>query len=332
MPLLSSPDVTAHLEGYRAGGVLESSGSFSLSDEKAQAKFRQFQLPEPRLYVLNLQAAAVCGGARWIDFEGDADDLYFRCDATLGPSEALRNLNSVALSDSSPQVVREMAFALNGCLALSPKELTLRYWDGERGTLVAWKTDRFVYEALSEPMTGNDPNRLPTLEFHLREKPGRRTMVKFFSRMSGAVAADSEQDAVARHCNRSPVPLRFNGTDVVRPIDLRGVEKALLLSDGQIPPHHPLQTASHVKTIPTPGPFRGLLVEGGRFAPWVTLVLNGVSFKLADQALDAAGLRGVIYIDKLQKDLSQVQLAQDGTYRRLVDSLKALAGQLACLD
>lgn len=299
-----------------------------MSDEKAQAKFRQFQLPEPRLYVLNLQSAAVCGKASWVDFEGDADDLYFQCDARLGSSDKLRDLNSVALSDAVPQAVRELAFALNGCLALEPKELSLHYWDGEAGTRIGWENERFVYDALREPPPGRDESRRPTLSFHLRERPGRRTVVKFLSRVSGAVAADSEQDAVARHCNRSPIPLRFNDTDVVRPIDLHGAEQALLIADGPIPPEHPLASATHLRTVSAPGSFRGVLIKGGRLAPWITLVVNGVSFKLTDVAMGSSGLRGVVYTETLQKDLSQVQLAQNNQYRELVEALRRLGDEL----
>ena len=325
---MTSPELAACLEGYQGAGVLDSSGGFSLSDERAQAKFRQFQLPEPRLYVLNLQAAAVCGGASWIDFEGDADDLYFRCDADLGPSASLQDLNSAALTEAVPQGIRELAFALNGCLALSPKDLSLRYWDGKAGVKIGWDTDRFVYAALKEPPSTTDAGRPATLSFHLRERAGRRTVTKFLSRVSGAIAADSEEDAVARHCNRSPIPLRFNGSEVVRPIDLHGADKALLFLDGALPKDHPLSAATHLKTVSAPGPYRGLLVKGGRLAPWIALVVNGVSFKLAHESLASTGLRGVVYSESLQKDLSQVQLAQNKEYQQLVEAIKSLAEQL----
>ena len=57
-------------------------------------------------------------------------------------------------------------------------------------------------------------------------------------------------------------------------------------------------------------------------------MVNGVSFKLTDVAMGSSGLRGVVYTETLQKDLSQVQLAQNNQYRELVEALRRLGDEL----
>lgn len=313
----------AFLEGYRNEGALESSGGFSLSDQKAQERLRRFQLVEPKLYVLNLQAAAVSGGATWVDFYGDSDDLYFECDADLGEAEGLADLNSVALSDSALVPLRELALALNGSLALAPKRLAVHYWDGQSAMLIEWDSEQFSYTPGQGPPEARTPARQPSLTFHLKERPSRRTVAKFLSTLSGAVAADSEQEAVARYCNRSPCQLRYNGRDVVRPFDTRGTEKALLVTDQAIPQDHPLGALLALERRDSPGAFRGLVARGGaRLPPWMTIVLNGVNFLLDEEAL--GGVRGFIYTEALRKDLSQSQLVQDERYTEMTSFLSNL--------
>ncbi len=320
-----SDGLAPYLEGYRSEGRLDSTGDFTLSDDRAQEKLREFRLVEPRLYVLNLQAAAVSGGAKWVDFRGDADDLYFACDADLGPSSALGQINTVATTDGVATSVRELALALNGCLPLAPKSLRVDYWDGEGGLSITREQDRFRYERLSEPLRADSADRQPTLAFHLREPIGTRTIGKFISRLGGAVATDSEQDLIARHCNRSPIPLRFNGREVRRPISLKGAEKAVVLLDGPVPKEHPLAPLRRVGSERPKEAYKAVLTRGGRLPPWLTVVLNGVSFRSEGRGLRDMGWRGVVYADGLRKDLSQCQLAQDSTYRRIQRDLELWA-------
>lgn len=313
----------AHLEGYRQLGTLDSTGTFSLSEEKAQEKFRHFRLADPKLYVLNLQASAVSGGATWVEFHGDADDLYFSCNASLGSAVGLSDLSSVALSDNVTVPVRELALALNGCLALQPKLLEVCYWDGTTGQHIKWESDKFTYSPAQTPPVGRHRKRQPSLTFHLREKPGLRTLSKFVSRLGGAVSADSEQEVIARHCNCSPCPVRFNGQDIRRTLDPRGSQKSLLLLDGDLPEEHPLSRLSHVTTRPAGGPFRGIIARGGsRLPPWLTLVVNGVNFRMREGAF--GGVRGFVYTEILSKDLSQSQLVQDKHYNEIVEALSGL--------
>ncbi len=319
--------MAACLEGFRGSGVLESTGDFTLSDERAQAKFREFSLEKPHLYVLNLQAAALSGGASWVDFQADADDLYFSSNPDFGPAGDLENVNSLALSDSSSLAIRELALALNASLSLEPRLLSLQYWDGKCGTTITWEDERFHYTPLAAPPVSLEKDNQPTLRFHLREKLGRRTLGKFISRIGGAVAVDSEQDAIARHCNRAPVPVRFNGQDVRRPLAVQGADRALLIVDGPLPEHHPLNGLFELERLSAPGSYRGVIARGGRLPPWLTLVVNGVNFRLSESAFGSGGLRGVIYTESLRKDLSQSQLVQDGPYRKLIEDLTLLGGR-----
>ncbi|MCA9776825.1 MAG: hypothetical protein KC800_08920 [Candidatus Eremiobacteraeota bacterium] len=79
-------------------------------------------------------------------------------------------------------------------------------------------------------------------------------------------------------------------------------------------PVSPLLNLGRRKPLPSPGNYTGLLARGWRLAPWVTLVVNGVNFRMPEDAFRASDLWGVVYVDLLAKDLSQVQLVQDAQF------------------
>jgi hypothetical protein len=75
-----------------SAGEVHSEGGFSIDREKAREKMRQFQLADPRRYVLLLVQSAVHQGATKLDFEIDADDMRLTFDGRPFVREDLEEL------------------------------------------------------------------------------------------------------------------------------------------------------------------------------------------------------------------------------------------------
>ena len=68
------------LGDLRDSAALDGVSEFTLDREKARTKMRQFQLADPRRYVLLLVRAASLLGATRIELTIDADDVILRFD------------------------------------------------------------------------------------------------------------------------------------------------------------------------------------------------------------------------------------------------------------
>ncbi|MBI3928097.1 MAG: hypothetical protein HY319_21315 [Armatimonadetes bacterium] len=316
---MSRPELEACLEGLHSGGELDSSGAFTLTREKAVEKLRSFRLAEPRLYVLNLLAAAVAGGAGRIEIECDSDDFVLTAPGISVSLYQLRELESHMLSEGSPALLRELGVGFYGAQALRPQRIVVEARTPDRGLRICWRAGRLEEEEV--------PAGPAALTVRVREKVGLRTAGKWIARCTGATRPDSEEDAIARHCNLAPVPVLINGNPLVRPLSAGNVEASIgFRDDAPLNAGHPLSqlfqsTRLQALLQPTGGPFRGFLCLGGRLGPWLTLVVHGVSFRVATRSFPARGVRGIVYADHLHKDLSQTRVVQDSAFLELMDRL-----------
>lgn len=315
-----SVSLSACLEGYRQSGALDSSGEFTLSRDHAQKKLQQFALPEPRLYVLNLVASALCGGATFAEFTTDADELWLRTDAQLEDPRQLAEFESLVFSSETASALKELAIGLSGILPLKPKLIELEVSDGKTRFCLSWDGQRFVFAEEDDPVAG------PSLRLHVQERLGPRVARKFTARIGGGMLPDSEEDAIYRYCNRCPIPVEFNGQRANRPVIL-GDARHVVFSNSAFPAGHILAEFGAPRAAPQG--VSGLLAIGGRLAPWVTLVFRGVNFRLPENAFAVSGLRGIVYCDLLRKDLSQVQLVQDEEFQKLMDHITQIGRRLA---
>ncbi len=296
-------------------------GSFSLNAKQAEDKLRHSRLGQPELYVLNLVACAVSFGATCIEFRGDADDL--RCimkGVYLEEPTVLENLSSFA-SEEHSRPLFELAVALEGARRLEPRRATLHFSSKTSGAQLTLENGEYRYEALP----GDDEET--SLTFTIRERLSLRTGQKFLARLTQSEAANSETEILSRHCNRCPIPIFYNGRSVVRPIISRGASKLRFFSEHDVaPPSHLFPNG----VPPTVGSFApecwGVLGVGGQLPPWLTLVVNGVSFRIPEVTLQGTKIRGFVFTNHLKKDLSQTRLVQDREYDAVLKGIeRALA-------
>ena len=309
-------DLHACLEGFAQVGQRDSTGEFTLSQDHARKKLQEFTLPEPRLYVLNLVASAVCGGASQISFRSDADELWMSTDAQLEDARELEVIESVLFSNRQGSPIRELIIGLSGLLPLKPKKVELEVRTGSELHYLHWNGESYQHE-----QTDSDGGELG-IKLHVQERVSYRVARKYAAKVGGGMLPDSEEDAIFRYCNRCPIKVEFNEQVANRPLIL-GKCRYATFSPSSFPDGHALAPFGTPQLAP-PG-VSGLLAIGGRLAPWVTLVHQGVNFRLPENAFQTRNLRGIVYCENLRKDLSQVQLVQDQTFRTLIADIETIA-------
>lgn len=295
--------LAGYLDQLRHEGSLDSKGVFTLSGERAEEQLARFRLPDSRLYVLNAVAAAVALGSQQVEIDCDSDDFILTARGLDLGGRALNDLLAGILSENQPQGLRELGLAYFGAQALKPQRICLQ----TRQQRLEWPGDKLV----SQPGEAD-------LRLHVHERLGLRTAQKFLARVTGQTRLDSEEDALKRHCNLVPIPVTLNGQPLSRPIVLSQV-RTRLLRPASLPSHHPLGGLS----VPfQEAPWPALICDGGRLAPFIILVVNGVNFRLSPKALGGAEVRAIVYVDHLRKDLAQVHLVQDEHFQEVLEELR----------
>ncbi len=116
------------LEALRAEGQFDSTGQFGVDRRLAQEKMRQFQLVDPRSYVLNLVAAAVALGASRVTITGRVGRCRIILHGLSLDSDFLTQPLSFIFIRSERLDLdgyRELAVGLSGALSLSRARLEL---------------------------------------------------------------------------------------------------------------------------------------------------------------------------------------------------------------
>ncbi|MBN9417202.1 MAG: hypothetical protein J0I12_17285 [Candidatus Eremiobacteraeota bacterium] len=307
-------ELTACLAGYVEQASLDSSGQFTLSAEKSLEKLKNFSLAEPRLYVLNALAAAQSAGARSIAAECDADDTILHADTDFDFGPYLKDLSHRLLDDKSPPAVRELAMAFHAAKGLNPGAIEV-VGGSQR---LRWSPDG---REVVEPFAGQG------LRLHVHERLGLRTLRKAWSYRWGEVRLDTEEDALKRHCNLTPLPTRINGQPLARPLDLGECQHHLFSGCRDLDSQHPLARCLALRGARArsqPGPYPVVLAEGGRLPPYLVLVVRGVNYRMPAKGVDTRDFKAIAYVDHLRKDLSQTQLVQDQDFKGVLTHIGRL--------
>lgn len=109
---------------FSEDGRLDSSGEFTLSLEKALAKLADFQLANPRHYVLNLLSGAVLSESSHFEAHFNSGQSTFSFDGEPLTHHDLKALFSHVLDPRWPRL-QEIGVALLGILRLEPKRFCL---------------------------------------------------------------------------------------------------------------------------------------------------------------------------------------------------------------
>ncbi len=192
------PELEALMSQLRADGELDSVGEFTLDRRRAREKMRHFQLADPRAYVLELVQAAVLTGATEARFEIDADDMRLEFDGRPFTAEDFDQLySSMFARRKSSGARRQLALGLNAAMALDPGHVHVES-GGARMEMRAGADEKIT--AAERPVAGT--------RIHVRDRFGRRTVVRFLRKLRGRLA---EVEYLKKNCRWARLPIYLDG-------------------------------------------------------------------------------------------------------------------------
>jgi len=138
-------------------GVRVSAGRLRVDAARAVDKLRDYQLPDPIMWVLEVVRAAVLARAEAIRVYGDADDVAIAWDgAPLDPEDLARLLDE--LVDPAPAAdrrhLRLLATGINTALGLSPRWIDVVSCDGTGEAYAVRYTTRLLERKGESGATG----------------------------------------------------------------------------------------------------------------------------------------------------------------------------------
>lgn len=311
------------LSAYHRTGAWESTGSFTISLDKAEEKLTQHQLPEPRAYVLNLVAAAVQGRASRFEVTLAPG----RCDISFnGRAFSRAELNSLLqeLLSPSDRRLQELAVALYATRALPGVQATFESWSDLGG--LRYKVGEQIEETtanaspLVNRLTATEPSGIP-------------------SRLGAMLRKPVEHCLLEQQAQHAPLALTINGERISRSLALEQKSKTLLASlhlrlpnNSRLPtqtPHsqwHPHATFRSVEPIDE---WEAVLCfDGEGTAHDFLFILNGVTFPRRSVEFAGRFVRGAVTASHLSKDLSHGDIVQDSLWNKMVTQVIEVSDDL----
>ncbi|NMC72077.1 MAG: hypothetical protein GYA57_18745, partial [Myxococcales bacterium] len=182
-------------------------GEFTLDREQARSKLRQFQLADPRRYVLFLVEAAILRGATRVDFRIDSDDVVCEFDGpplTAYDFDELYGSLFVRSEDDATRARRALALGLNAAMALNPRWIRVDSGDEEAAVRFELRADR--PDAIQPA-----PEAVAGTRIHVKSRFRAGLAVAFVRNLAGSVA---EERWLRWLCRFSRVPVVLDGKPV----------------------------------------------------------------------------------------------------------------------
>lgn len=315
----------------RSEGKLDSQGHFTLDVARALEKMRQFQLQDARLYVLNLVAASVANGARYIRLESTQEGFSLEADGEGYTFEQLSEIFSSVFiaNDQSKRSLQELAIGLFGTRGLQVKQLTLESWHADTGARMTILDGKLEIAQLSQTPFETDAL---TTRLTLKEKA---TLLDSAYGLLGKIRktrpVTMEAEYLRGFCTYSPVHLHLNGEPISLPVPAGAVAVALEFI-GPNDRRFGLTGELSDKIVQTrEGPHAAVLILESRTLPGdpLTVVVNGVNFIETEMKPAYANARVVIEADHLRKDFSQARLLRDEAFTDLLEWINVQLDWLA---
>jgi hypothetical protein len=303
-------------------GAVDSSGEFTLSLARAKEKLAAFRLANPALFILNLVAAAVAGGATRFAVETRESATTFTFDSSVTYSdEELQGIFGFILQPTAPAHLRELALALHGARSL-PGDPQLALLVGERSLQV----DGDSVELVRDVSASTSSRLLFRLIY-----PDRG----FWSRVVSPT--DSRGGNVMlnlfHYCRFAPLAFLYNGQS-------KGARLTLGVYDTSVFAHRYLKGSQPMKVVGAERRY-DLFLSSKRKSPVASsiaislgtpqavqthgliLISRGVTFGRAARELGFPLAIAAVSADHLEKNLSQSDLVEDAAYHELMAALRA---------
>lgn len=192
-------DVLARL---REGSTEVSRGMFTLDAAKARERMREFQLADPRRWIVLLVRAAIMQGAALVEITRNGADLSVAFDGPPLSRGVLENLYGhlfVALDSPEARAHRELALACNAAMALRPTRVVITSGELEL-TLRPGQTD--VVSVTSPPIASTRVRFVGSVRDLVRDT------------VLGNTAAANDTTILVDACRWSQTPITLDGQPI----------------------------------------------------------------------------------------------------------------------
>ena len=304
-------------------GVLDSEGTFTVHLEKAREKLRQYRLPTPHHYILSIVSSAVLGGADTLRVEksGGTCTVSFNS-RPYGVDEVKALFETMLLGGATadPRLV-EFGLAIQGARGLRPLFLEVESGSHTEGMRLSLQGDTLQLQPL-EALPNHLRSRSVSTEFHIREK--NSSVFDLIRVGLGVPRADEELRLIKRRARYAPCEI-FMAQEKLNNTRL-GPWLFSARIDG-FPMTYPMKVSSpRVYPLQGDGTMGGYIGFGEGRGGWI-LVHRGLTFQLPASAT-YPNSRAVIYVEKLERDLSGGGLVQNEAFNRVVAGVEELLTRL----
>ncbi|MFN8608555.1 MAG: hypothetical protein U0931_13540 [Vulcanimicrobiota bacterium] len=319
------------LSSMASEGSVDSSGTFTLDMDHAQAKLDDYRLPDPALFILNLVAAAVLTGAHEFIVETERAETRIFFNGKWPEPQRLPELFTYILKPSQYPAQRELALALHAAQSL-PNDPRIWLLVGTREG--AWQAQL--------QGTRLDPRPVPMDRIGVKITV-QHTASSPWARLLGHSQIASGQrilEQLFHFCRYAPLDLKVNGQPKgsTVPMGLHADEGpfARLFAQGaqKLTISRPASRRSDLFIAPDrPSPVASSILVG-LASPIVAeregllLISRGVTFRRSNQVLGNPLACAVVTADHLEKNLSQTDLVENQDYHQLLEQVRLQVEQL----
>lgn len=292
------------IEGLSAEGRVESEGEFTLDRDQARDKLRQFQLEDPRRYVLELVQAAYLKGATEIRFDIDADDMILRFDGQPFDREDFDYLYGASFSRRQEPRIRarrQLAVGLNAAMALNPRWCRVTSGTEDHGVRMEMRPGR-------DDVVEDGAPQEPGTRIHVKARFRPGLAVSFVRNLTGRVP---EELVIQEACYYSSRPIWLDGNRVS-------------FEGGAV-----LPGCSHHVALRGEG-YSGMVgfrVRGPLRQESIRLVQDGVWIETHCDPNGVLDFEAVVETEGLTKDLSQGSFLRDEAYQRVIRTVRSAQGE-----
>ena len=290
-----------YLQGFASEGRLDSSGRFRLDVERAVELLGRHQLADPHAYVLTMVAAAVSGGASFLEVTYRRGRTRLRFDGRTLSRDALEHLPVF----EGDRFERQFSLALVHGLATRPGWLHVH--SGGAGASLSGYTRTDADSAHNQIDLGPPP---PSLHGRLKR-----------------LLACPEERLLRSHCHLAPLRLTFNGQPINRALDFGTCLASTVVGEG-VPELARLTSRLEPRRSAGRSDWCAHLVIGSAQRHKPAIVVGGVTFT-PPFLLPYPGSRGLVYAPALPLDASRTRLVEGEALAQLRRELEAELDELA---
>lgn len=299
------------LAELREHGTIDSRGEFTLSLTEARRKLVQYHSSDKARYLLLLLSAGTAAGAQSLTVEQTPILCRLQMPGAHIPESALLNAFAHPERPADAPGASDLVLGLQG--AFHNQAIRVEVRAQKPGESFLWTLESRSEQSVPID-SGGETGLEVLLHFKLDVSQKLRGMLGW---LRGYAAKSEEARLLDKYCDRSLIPLSYNGERSDRPLFLP--ELSVLATVGQLKDkklEFPVDT--HLDGYS----WRGVLALGPGV---IQIVIHGVAYC----QIESLGLAGTIYHDGLERDISREKVVRDARYDSLVSELEGVRIALA---